>query len=469
MLYLLHGLSSKVDFWLASNVEGFGAFDDISFEYENQENKSRIVLVQAKHCNTHRPSKNITFEDLFIDGNDRKQQKKDFGLNKYFVESYLKIMRNSKCKNSDITLVIHTNVNVNFKKGAEKQGSIETLEKYLEESKLTDDNILSIYEGHRGTCYKIKNHIELKKYFSCGSEDEIEDFLLRIRFVVNQPNHSKLDDIIKKEIGNVYKISGEEDIDTVFVRVYDKVEKWWAQQGSKVSYLTRKDDYFREVIEHLYNLKPKENLDEFWQVSTRNYNFVGREALLDKIEECLKANDTATLVACHGLGGIGKTQLALEFIWSKFQKYKGIIWFDAKDRNTLINEYIKLGRELNIIHDYEGKVLEKDHAKSVKRWLEDPKRAGWLLICDNAPNYKDIADLLPIKGGKILLTSRYTFGWPQPQNTISIDVFEPGESRSYIRKILKAKGQKLDITQVDTLAKTLGHLPLALAQASAYM
>ncbi|WP_374698934.1 tetratricopeptide repeat protein [Wolbachia endosymbiont (group B) of Limnophora tigrina] len=454
---------------MASNVEGFGAFDDISFEYENQENKSRIVLVQAKHCNTHRPSKNITFEDLFIDGNDRKQQKKDFGLNKYFVESYLKIMRNSKCKNSDITLVIHTNVNVNFKKGAEKQGSIETLEKYLEESKLTDDNILSIYEGHRGTCYKIKNHIELKKYFSCGSEDEIEDFLLRIRFVVNQPNHSKLDDIIKKEIGNVYKISGEEDIDTVFVRVYDKVEKWWAQQGSKVSYLTRKDDYFREVIEHLYNLKPKENLDEFWQVSTRNYNFVGREALLDKIEECLKANDTATLVACHGLGGIGKTQLALEFIWSKFQKYKGIIWFDAKDRNTLINEYIKLGRELNIIHDYEGKVLEKDHAKSVKRWLEDPKRAGWLLICDNAPNYKDIADLLPIKGGKILLTSRYTFGWPQPQNTISIDVFEPGESRSYIRKILKAKGQKLDITQVDTLAKTLGHLPLALAQASAYI
>lgn len=98
-----------------------------------------------------------------------------------------------------------------------------------------------------------------QKYFSCGSEDEIEDFLLRIRFVVNQPNHSKSDDIIKKEIGNVYKISGEEDIDTVFVRVYDKVEKWWAQQGSKVSYLTRKDDYFREVIEHLYSLKPRED------------------------------------------------------------------------------------------------------------------------------------------------------------------------------------------------------------------
>ncbi len=471
MLYLLHGLRGESDFWLASNIEGFGAFDDIFFEHEDQ-NKSRIVLVQVKHCNKPRLSKNITFGDLFVDGNDRKRQKKNFGLNKYFVESYFKIKQNPEYKNSDITLVIHANVNVNLKKGTEKQGKVETLEEYLEESKLTDDNILSIYEGHRGTCYKIKNHLELKKYFSCGSEDEIEDFLLRIRFVVNQPSQPKLESIIKREIEveieKKYETSEKKDADMVFGSVYQDVKKCLAK-GSKVPYLTRKDNYFKEAIEHLYSLKPKENLDEFWQVSTRNYDFVGREALLDKIEECLKANDTATLVACHGLGGIGKTQLALEFIWSKFQKYKGIIWFDAKDRNTLINEYIKLGRGLNVIHGYRENVREEDHAKHVKYWLEHPERAGWLLICDNAPNYKDIADLLPIKGGKILLTSRYTFGWPQPQNTISVDVFESRESRDYICKILEVKGKKLDITQVDTLAKTLGHLPLALAQASAYI
>ncbi|WP_425383580.1 tetratricopeptide repeat protein [Wolbachia endosymbiont (group A) of Melieria omissa] len=425
-------------------------------------------MVQAKHRNDPSSSANITFEDLFIDGNNRKRQKEDFGLNKYF-ESHPEIKQNPEYKNSDITLVIHANVNVNLKKGTEKQGKVETLEEYLEESKLTDDNILSIYEGHRGTCYKIKNHIELKKYFSCGSEDEIEDFLLRIRFVVNQPNHSKLDDIIKKEIGSIYKISGKKNIDMVFDFARGKVEKWWEQQGSEVSYLTRKDNYFKEAIEHLYSLKLKEDLPEFWQVPLRNYNFVGREALLDKIEECLKANDTATLVAYHGIGGIGKTQLALEFIWSKLQKYRWIIWLDTRDRNTLINEYIKLGRGLNVIHGYRENVREEDHAKHVKYWLEHPERAGWLLICDNAPNYKDIADLLPIEGGKILLTSRYTFGWPQPQNTISVDVFEPGESRSYICKILEVEGTKLDIIQVDALAKTLGHLPLALAQASAYI
>ncbi|WP_265033665.1 hypothetical protein [Wolbachia endosymbiont (group A) of Sicus ferrugineus] len=52
MLYLLHGLSSKIDFWLASNIEGFGAFDDIFFEYKDQKNKSRIILVQA-NTNSH--------------------------------------------------------------------------------------------------------------------------------------------------------------------------------------------------------------------------------------------------------------------------------------------------------------------------------------------------------------------------------------------------------------------------------
>ncbi|MDM8334915.1 hypothetical protein [Wolbachia pipientis] len=103
----------------------------------------------------------------------------------------------------------------------------------MEESKLTDDKTLNIYERRKGTCYKVRNHTELKKYFSCGSESEIEDFLLRLRFVVNQPNHSELDNIlkkeIKKEIGNIYKISGKEDIDKVFVCIYDKVEKWQAK------------------------------------------------------------------------------------------------------------------------------------------------------------------------------------------------------------------------------------------------
>ncbi|WP_265030225.1 tetratricopeptide repeat protein [Wolbachia endosymbiont (group A) of Philonthus cognatus] len=466
MLYLLHGLSSKIDFWLASNMEAFGAFDDIFFEYKDQKNKSRIILVQAKHCNTHRSSKNITFEDLFIDGNDRKQQKEDFGLNKYF-ESHPEIKQNPECKNSDITLVIHTNVNVNLKKGTEKQGSVETLEKYLEESKLTNDNTLNIYEGQKGTCYKIKNHTELKKYFSCGSDDEIEDFLLRIRFVVDQPNHSKLDDIIKKEIGNIYKISGEEDIDTVFVRVFDKVEKWWAQKGSKVSYLTRKDDYFREAIEHLYSLKPREDLFERWNIPPKiaSGNFIEREYLNEEIVNHLKTkNEPVILTALYGLGGVGKTQSVLDFIQKHGKEYKAICWFNAKDEDQLLSEYVNLGRKLNIIHD-EDNISIAQRAYYVKNWLEDSKREGWLLIYDNVSNYEVISKLRPTKGGKIIVTSRNT-EWPQ--GSIGVDVFTPPESELYVKKILGQVSES-DRPNIGILAEKLGRLPLALAQACAYI
>ncbi|MCA4774747.1 hypothetical protein IHO40_00975 [Wolbachia endosymbiont of Mansonella ozzardi] len=67
MLYLLCRLNGKINFQLASNIEGFAAFGEIFFEYKDQENKSRIALVQAKHYNVHRPLKNITFEDLLME------------------------------------------------------------------------------------------------------------------------------------------------------------------------------------------------------------------------------------------------------------------------------------------------------------------------------------------------------------------------------------------------------------------
>ncbi|EAL59537.1 hypothetical protein WwSim0760, partial [Wolbachia endosymbiont of Drosophila simulans] len=157
------------------------------------------------------------------------------------------------------------------------------------------------------------------RYLCSGNwyDDEIEDFLLRIRFVVNQPNHSKLDDIIKKEIGNIYKISGKKDIDMVFDFACGKVEKWWEQQGSEVSYLTRKDDYFKEAIEHLYSLKPRENLFERWNIPPKiaGRNFIERKYLNEKILDYLKTeNEPVILTALQGLGGVGKTQSVLDFI-----------------------------------------------------------------------------------------------------------------------------------------------------------
>jgi tetratricopeptide (TPR) repeat protein len=211
---------------------------------------------------------------------------------------------------------------------------------------------------------------------------------------------------------------------------------------------------------------PAEYLPELWMVPTKNLNFIGRSELLKQIEHHYNQNDTpAILTACHGLGGIGKTQVALEFVWQHYKKYNGVVWFNAESRDQLQNEYIILGRERNIICNEEN-IKAEELARKVKGWFEDPLRAGWLLVYDNVDNFKAISELLPKKGGKILITSRYTADWSQG---ISIDVFTIKESRDYVLKVLDTPISDTDMMQIEMLAETLGRLPLALAQATAYI
>ncbi|EAL58666.1 kinesin light chain [Wolbachia endosymbiont of Drosophila ananassae] len=253
----------------------------------------------------------------------------------------------------------------------------------------------------------------------------------------------------------------------VFDFACGKVEKWWEQQGSEVSYLTRKDDYFKEAIEHLYSLKPRENLFERWNIPPKiaGRNFIERKYLNEKILDYLKTeNEPVILTALQGLGGVGKTQSVLDFIQKHGEKYKGICWLNAKDEDQLISEYVKLGRALNIIYG-EDKIPAAQQACYVRNWLEDSKREGWLLIYDNVSNYEVISKLRPTKGGKIIVTSRNT-EWPQ--GSIGVDVFTPPESELYVKKILGQVSES-DRPNIGILAEKLGRLPLALAQACAYI
>ncbi len=211
---------------------------------------------------------------------------------------------------------------------------------------------------------------------------------------------------------------------------------------------------------------PAEHLLEQWNVPPKNSNFIGRSKLLKQIEDHFSQKDTpAILTACHGLGGIGKTQVALEFVWQHYKEYNGVVWFNAESRDRLQNDYISLGRELNIISDDEN-IKTEERVRYIKHWLEYPSRAGWLLVYDNADNYKAILELLPTKGGKILITSRHTADWPQE---IFINVFTFEESRAYIQKVLDILISESDVMQIEKLAETLGRLPLALVQAAAYI
>src|SRR5207302_1089979 len=154
-----------------------------------------------------------------------------------------------------------------------------------------------------------------------------------------------------------------------------------------------------------------------WNVPERRITaFVGREHLLKKLEERLVEADAAVVIeAITGLGGVGKTQLALEWAFRYRSRYDLVWWVQAEEPATLIAEYAALAKELKLP---EGEYPDQALALSaVRRALEEKGR--WLLVLDGAEGpsttvdragpLKKLRDFIPRAGtaGHVLITSRH--------------------------------------------------------------
>jgi len=196
----------------------------------------------------------------------------------------------------------------------------------------------------------------------------------------------------------------------------------------------------------------------------RNPNFTGRDGLLRDLRETLAGGESAALTqaAIHGLGGVGKSQLAIEYVYRHTADYTLVWWLRSETAESLNADYEALAKKL-------GLVSEEDHpeqaqlVEAVREALE--RRGGWLLVFDNAPNPKGVKDYLPRgSAGHVLITSRHA-SWGKTARAMSVRVWEPAES---IRFLLQRTGQS-DEAAAGELADDLGHLPLALEQAAAYI
>ncbi len=189
----------------------------------------------------------------------------------------------------------------------------------------------------------------------------------------------------------------------------------------------------------------------------RNPNFFGREQLLLDLRESLAKGQKTAL---HGLGGIGKTQLAIEYAYRHSASYELIWWIRSEEPSTLASDYAVLALELNL--------PEKEQAsqavvvQAVTRWLE--RNNNWLLIFDNARDADSIKQYLPRSAsGHVLITSRNP-DWRSVVNPLPVEVWERNESVAFL---LKRTG-RTDDAGANALADALGDLPLALEQAAAY-
>jgi hypothetical protein len=194
----------------------------------------------------------------------------------------------------------------------------------------------------------------------------------------------------------------------------------------------------------------------------RNYQFTGREGYLEQVHQALASGPglAALTQAIAGLGGVGKTQVALEYAYRYAPEYERVWWVQAETGVALAEGYANLARELDL--------QEKD-AQDQSVVKEAVRRAlglggKWLLIYDNAEDPRLVRDYLPFRGGHALVTSRSAH-WTGLAPVVELKVWPPEEAVAFL---LKRTGSQ-DESAARDLAHELGYLPLALEQAGAYI
>jgi hypothetical protein len=164
-----------------------------------------------------------------------------------------------------------------------------------------------------------------------------------------------------------------------------------------------------------------------WNVPfRRNPFFTGREPIFTQIHNLLHAGPTTALSqppAISGLGGIGKTQTAVEYAYRSRDSYSFVLWVQANDHETLLLNFVALARLLGLPEKDAREQQMVVHA--VKRWFET--HTGWLLIFDNADDLAMVRDYLPegTKGHTLLTTRAQAMGGLARK--IELDTMEPEE------------------------------------------
>jgi tetratricopeptide (TPR) repeat protein len=205
----------------------------------------------------------------------------------------------------------------------------------------------------------------------------------------------------------------------------------------------------------------------FIGVPPRIASFTGRSDELDRLDDILTQDKPASVTqasvgraAVQGMGGVGKTALAVEYAHRYRNLYAGVCWCPAETRTGLLSALAGLAVTLGAATAEEANV-EKAAKAALRRLAE--QRATWLLVYDNVPAPDALADLLPSAGTRVLITSRFS-DWSELATEVPLDVLPLAEAVNF----LQSRTGRSDAAGAGTLADALGNLPLALDHAAAY-
>jgi len=168
-------------------------------------------------------------------------------------------------------------------------------------------------------------------------------------------------------------------------------------------------------------------MPRIWNFPARNAGFTGRDGLLVAVRDRLLAGDKAVVQALHGMGGVGKTQLAAEYAHRFAGTYDLAWWINAGQGGLIGDQVAALGLALGCIDAGAGMEVVR---AVVLAELRD--RGDWLLVFDNAEIPADVTPWLPGGSGHVLITTRER-GWNEVAAPVEVDVLDRAESVAIMR------------------------------------
>jgi esterase/lipase superfamily enzyme/Tfp pilus assembly protein PilF len=236
----------------------------------------------------------------------------------------------------------------------------------------------------------------------------------------------------------------------------------WAESSGGCG-LDALEDSLKRVLTPAAETGPPRS--RFINVPPRNGFFTGREEILSRLHETL-GTGVQNQAALSGLGGIGKTATATEYAHRHREAYSRVLWTNAESESALTSGFAGFAPHLGL--PFSEKTDEQ--VAAVRTWLT--QNQGWLLILDNADAPEIVADFLPNPlTGAVLLTSRAAnFDTLGNIDALTLEAMTATDALAFLKRRTKRPTLlESEEAAARALAEKLGHLPLALEQAAAYV
>lgn len=221
---------------------------------------------------------------------------------------------------------------------------------------------------------------------------------------------------------------------------------------------------------------------------SRNENFVGRDGDLALLHSMLDSNPDGTgatsFRSCliHAIGGMGKTEIALEYTYRFRKDYSHIFWLPSQTRTLLQEGFLDVVSKLGLVKD-DSRIQAKKVIELGLQWLQNTGMAHfntklheidyfidepWLLIFDNAEDPATLRDFWPASThGAAIITSQNPALSYMTKHSILLEPMLPGEGSALILNYLNRGGSEQESAEL--LSASLGGLPLAIVHFTGYI